>query len=97
MRAVGVDIGGTKSAVCLGEVSEDQAHILYKCIPRKTKTYSAQEMLDSKEEPLFEFLFEEFWIVALAAALSDSISTPSYSTPWGRLEKSILPSVSGIV
>ncbi len=47
MRAVGVDIGGTKSAVCLGEVSEDQAHILYKCIPRKTKTYSAQEMLDS--------------------------------------------------
>lgn len=46
MLAVGVDIGGTESAVCLGEVSEEQVDILYKCKPLKTKTHSVQEMLD---------------------------------------------------
>lgn len=46
MLAVGVDIGGTKCAVCLGRVSEKRAEILYKCTPRKTNTYTAQEILD---------------------------------------------------
>ena len=33
MFAIGVDIGGTKCAVCLGQMSEDSVEILYKCTP----------------------------------------------------------------
>jgi len=46
MIAIGIDIGGTKCAVSLGEISEGRAAILHKCTVRKTEAYSAQEMLD---------------------------------------------------
>lgn len=46
MLVIGVDIGGTKCAVCLGEVYEDRATILHKCEIRKTKEYIPQAMLE---------------------------------------------------
>jgi len=46
MLFIGVDIGGTKSAVCLGQVSKERAAVLHKCKPKRTRAYSPQEMLD---------------------------------------------------
>ena len=40
MFAIGVDIGGTKCAVCLGQMSEDSVEILYKCTPHPTASFS---------------------------------------------------------
>lgn len=45
MYAIGIDIGGTKCAACLGEVTEDRVHILYKCKPHPTASFSPEEML----------------------------------------------------
>lgn len=47
MLAAGIDIGGTKCAVCLGEVSGTEYRILHRCPPRKTKDYTPAEMLDA--------------------------------------------------
>lgn len=52
MLVVGVDIGGTKCAVSLGEVLEDGANIIQKCKVRETKRYSPQEMLDALTEDI---------------------------------------------
>lgn len=52
MFAVGVDIGGTKCAVSLGEVFEDGARVIHKCPIRKTKEYSPQEMLGGLVEDI---------------------------------------------
>lgn len=52
MLAIGVDIGGTKSAVCLGELLEDRAVVLYKCETRKTAEYSPQELLEVLAEDI---------------------------------------------
>jgi len=52
---VGVDIGGTKCAVSLGEVLEDSVNIMHKCKVRKTRAYSPQEMLDGLAEDIFSF------------------------------------------
>lgn len=46
MLFIGVDIGGTKCAVCLGQVGKERATILHKCEPKRTRAYSPQEMLD---------------------------------------------------
>lgn len=46
MFAVGVDIGGTKCAVCLGEISEDSVSIIHKCEVRETRRYSPPQMLE---------------------------------------------------
>lgn len=46
MLAVGVDIGGTKCVVSLGEVFKDRVQILHKCKVKYTKRYSAYEMMD---------------------------------------------------
>lgn len=46
MHLIGVDIGGTKCAVCLGEISSGRVEVLHRCQVRKTKEYSAMEMLD---------------------------------------------------
>lgn len=46
MLAIGVDIGGTKCAVCLGNIAEGQVDILHKCAVRRTKEYTPQEMLN---------------------------------------------------
>ncbi len=53
MLVIGVDIGGTKCAVSLGEVSPDCANILYKCPVRETKKYTPAEMLDGLAEDIF--------------------------------------------
>jgi glucokinase len=47
---VGVDIGGTKCAVSLGEVLEDSVDIIHKCRIRETRAYSPKEMLDGLVE-----------------------------------------------
>lgn len=47
MLLIGVDIGGTKCAVNLGEVSEDKIKIIYKCAVKETKKYLPQEMMDA--------------------------------------------------
>lgn len=47
MYAIGVDIGGTKCAVCLGKGRGDTLRIVHKCEPRKTAEYSPAEMLDA--------------------------------------------------
>lgn len=52
MLAAGVDIGGTKCAVCLGTVSADTVQILHKCTPRKTADYTPKEMLDALSSDL---------------------------------------------
>ncbi len=46
MYAIGVDIGGTKCAVCLGKAGGDTLRIVHKCEPRKTAEHSPAEMLD---------------------------------------------------
>ncbi len=45
MLAIGIDIGGTKCVICLGEITKKQVNIRHKCKPWNTKEYSAQEML----------------------------------------------------
>ena len=52
MLAAGVDIGGTKCTVCLGEVTSDEYRILHRCPSRKTKEYTPTEMLDALCEDL---------------------------------------------
>nr|WP_319487293.1 ROK family protein [uncultured Caproiciproducens sp.] len=47
MLVVGVDIGGTKCAVNLGEISEDYVEILHKCKVRETQAYAPLGMLDA--------------------------------------------------
>jgi glucokinase len=49
---VGVDIGGTKCAVNLGEIFDDRANIIYKCKIRETKFYSPQEMMNALAEDI---------------------------------------------
>jgi glucokinase len=44
--AIGVDIGGTKCAVCLGEISRDSVKIVHKCKIHETARFSPQEMLE---------------------------------------------------
>lgn len=46
MFAIGVDIGGTKCAVCLGEISRDSVKIVHKCKIHETARFSPQEMLE---------------------------------------------------
>ena len=50
MFAIGVDIGGTKCAVCLGQMSEDSVEILYKCTPHPTASFSPEEMIHRLSE-----------------------------------------------
>ena len=50
--AIGVDIGGTKCAVNLGEVSGENAAILQKCKVRKTSDYTPAEMLNAFVEDI---------------------------------------------
>jgi glucokinase len=45
MYALGVDIGGTKCAVCLGEENGDELRIVHRMNPRKTAEYSPEGML----------------------------------------------------
>ncbi|WP_141825815.1 ROK family protein [Clostridium sp. KNHs216] len=45
MLVIGIDIGGTKCAVNLGELSHNGAEVLHKCEVRKTAAYSPAEML----------------------------------------------------
>ena len=52
MLVVGVDIGGTKCAVCLGEVLTDSANIIHKCEVRETKRYSPQKMMEQLAEDI---------------------------------------------
>jgi len=52
MIVVGVDIGGTKCAVNLGEVSADNAFVIHRCKIRETKSYSPQKMLDGLVEDI---------------------------------------------
>ncbi len=52
MLAAGVDIGGTKCAVCLGEVTGEEYRILHRCPSRKTQEYTPAEMLDALCEDL---------------------------------------------
>jgi glucokinase len=47
MLLIGVDIGGTKCAVNLGEISGDEVKIIYKCNIKETKKYLPQEMMDA--------------------------------------------------
>ncbi len=53
MRAVGVDIGGTKCAVSLGEIWEDRVSIIHKCPVRETKAYTPRQMLEVLTEDIF--------------------------------------------
>lgn len=46
MLVFGVDIGGTKCAVSMGEVSKEKVEILHKCKTHDTKSYSPSEMLE---------------------------------------------------
>lgn len=46
MLAIGIDIGGTKCAVSLGEVYEGHVNIIHKCAIRRTCEYSVQDMLE---------------------------------------------------
>ena len=52
MLVIGVDIGGTKCAVSLGEVTRGCVNILHKCEIRKTKSYTPTEMLDQLVEDI---------------------------------------------
>lgn len=45
MYAIGIDIGGTKCAVCLGECTGEHVELLYKCAPRPTAAVSPREMV----------------------------------------------------
>lgn len=47
MLLIGVDIGGTKCVVNLGEISGDEVKIIYKCNIKETKKYLPQEMMDT--------------------------------------------------
>ena len=52
MLVIGVDIGGTKCAVSLGEISDDSVDIIHKCSVRETKTYTPQKMLEGLTEDI---------------------------------------------
>lgn len=59
MLVVGVDIGGTKCAVSLGEVLQGSTAIIHKCKIRETKNYTPREMLDALSQDIIscnEFL-----------------------------------------
>lgn len=45
MFAIGIDVGGTKCAVCLGKLSPGHVEIFHKCAPRPTGSVLPQEML----------------------------------------------------
>ncbi|WP_444658184.1 ROK family protein [Caproiciproducens sp. R2] len=47
MLVIGIDIGGTKCAVNLGELSKSGAAAVHKCEVRKTAAYSPAEMLEA--------------------------------------------------
>lgn len=42
---LGIDIGGTKCVVCLGQVEDGMVTILHRCAPHPTADYSVSEML----------------------------------------------------
>ena len=42
---IGVDIGGTKCVVCLGQVEDGIVTILHRCSPHPTANYTVNEML----------------------------------------------------
>jgi len=44
---IGVDIGGTKCAVCLGQVEDGNVRILHRCHPHATAYYTVAEMLEA--------------------------------------------------
>lgn len=44
---IGVDIGGTKCAVCLGQVEDGNVRILHRCPPHPTAYYKVEEMLEA--------------------------------------------------
>lgn len=44
---IGVDIGGTKCAVCLGQVEDGIVKILHRCPPHPTAYYKVSEMLEA--------------------------------------------------
>ena len=45
MYAIGVDIGGTKCAVCLGEGADGEMRVVHRASARRTADYSPEEML----------------------------------------------------
>lgn len=45
MKLIGVDIGGTKCAVCIGEAVEEGVRVIYRCEPHRTETVSPNRML----------------------------------------------------
>lgn len=47
MYFIGIDIGGTKCAVNVGEVFDEGVKIKYKCTPIKTNTLNPYDMLDT--------------------------------------------------
>src|SRR5512138_530321 len=52
MLVIGVDIGGTKCAVSLGEITESGADIIHKCCVRKTAEHTPPQMLDLLAEDI---------------------------------------------
>ncbi|TDY61749.1 glucokinase [Aminivibrio pyruvatiphilus] len=56
MYAIGVDIGGTKCAVCLGEAERDTLRVICKGEPRKTAEYSPELMLEGLLDDVKECL-----------------------------------------
>lgn len=44
---IGIDIGGTKCAVCLGKVEDGNVSILHRCPPLPTARYDVTEMLEA--------------------------------------------------
>ncbi|WP_102049273.1 ROK family protein [Pygmaiobacter massiliensis] len=45
-KLIGVDIGGTKCAVCLGEADGQGVQVLQKCTPRATAEYTPNAMIE---------------------------------------------------
>ncbi|MDY4785252.1 ROK family protein [Pygmaiobacter massiliensis] len=45
-KLIGVDIGGTKCAVCLGEADGQGVQVLQKCTPRATAEYTPDAMIE---------------------------------------------------
>ena len=44
---IGIDIGGTKCAVSLGQVEDGNVSILHRCHPHATAYYKVEEMLEA--------------------------------------------------